>query len=90
MFPQRVLVAMSALRDQFTSLVQQEVLAAFQNEVFLTQAKDALSCDGLHGLHFFLIFHVIFGFIFGLFPIFLRKKLRFVSVLHISEQRFVI
>ena len=48
MFPQRVLVAMSALRDQFTSLVQQDVtFAAFQNEVFLAQAKDALSCDGV-------------------------------------------
>ena len=63
MFPQRVLVAMSALRDQFTSLVQQDVtFAAFQDEVFLAQAKDALSCDGAAWLTFLFNFPRYFRF----------------------------
>ena len=63
MFLQRVLVAMSALRDQFTSLVQQDFLfAAFQNEVFLAQAKVALSCDGVVWLTFVVDFPRYFRF----------------------------
>ena len=63
MFPQRVLVAMSALRDQFTSLVQQDVFfAALQDEVFLAQAKIALSCDGVVWLTFPVDFPCYFRF----------------------------
>ena len=63
MFLQRVLAPMSALRDQFTSLVQQDVLfAAFQDEVFLAQAKVALSCDGVVWLTFLANFPRDFRF----------------------------
>ena len=63
MFPQRELAPMSALREQFTSLVQQDVtFAAFQDEVFLAQAKNAPSCDGAAWLTFLFNFPRYFRF----------------------------